>query len=261
MVEHLLRAQEAGAEADGRPAVLPQFLGEAERHPHRAVLGEFEEEVAPVVRGVELRRPVRDLHDQPARPPDEQRQRVVAGDEVRLDGEPHHAQARREVHLPGLLVELQQVVAAPHVVDQHVEPPLLPLDAPDELLDLLGHQVVGGHRDAGAARRRDQLRRLLDGLRPADLAAPLARRAPGRVHHGPGLAERHRHGPARSPRGARDQRDLARQWSLVLLALHVLGTHVRRVLSFRSWVTKTTLTPIPDNSCLVFPAIAHHCPR
>ena len=71
-----------------------------------------------------------------------------------------------EVVLPHRLVPLEQLLAAPDVVDQHVEPALLGVDALDQRPHLLGHEVVDPHGDAPAARRGDQLGGLLDRLRP-----------------------------------------------------------------------------------------------
>ena len=75
---------------------------------------------------------VGDLDDQPARAAHQQRQRVVARDQVRVDREPQQPQAVVEVVLPDRLVPLEQVLGAPDVVDEHVEPALLGVDALDQ---------------------------------------------------------------------------------------------------------------------------------
>ena len=90
----------------------------------------------------------------------------VARDQVRVDGEPQHPQAAVEVVLPQRRVPLRQVLAAPDVVDQHVEAVLLGVDALHERLDLHRLEVVDRDGEAPAAGGLDELGGLLDRLRP-----------------------------------------------------------------------------------------------
>ncbi len=68
---------------------------------------------------VEVRVAVGDLDDQPSAP--EPRQTVVAGDDVRLDRAVDQREPVLELRLPELLAPLDEVVAAPDVVDEDVE--------------------------------------------------------------------------------------------------------------------------------------------
>ncbi len=111
--------------------------------------------------------------------------------------------------LPHRAVPLEEPLAAPDVVHQHVEAPLLGVDPPDQRLHLRRHQVVRDHGDALPARRRDQLRRLLDGLRPVVLRPAAARTAARHVHRRALRAQLDRDAPARAPRGPGHQGDLA----------------------------------------------------
>ena len=73
---------------------------------------------------------------------------------MRVDAEPEQAQAVLEIVLPDRLVPLEQLLAAPDVVDQDVEPALLGADALDQRFDLVGHQMIDRNGDALAAGRR-----------------------------------------------------------------------------------------------------------
>ena len=95
-----------------------------------------------------------------------------------VDAEPQQAQAVLQIVLPDRLVPLEELLAAPDVVDQNVEPPLLGPDALDQRPHLGGNQMVDPDRDALAAGFRDQLGRLLDGLRPGVFGRLAARRSP-----------------------------------------------------------------------------------
>jgi hypothetical protein len=107
-----------------------------------------------------------------------------------------------------------QRVAAPHVVDQYVQPALLAVDALHEGLDLLRNQMVDGHRDAGAAGRRDELGGLLDGLGAVHLGPLGARAASGGVDRGAGRTELHRDLPPGASRRPGHESDLSGQWLL-----------------------------------------------
>ena len=62
----------------------------------------------------------------------EQRQRVVAGDQVGLDRQAQQAQAVVQVVLPQLGLPVEQQLAAPDVVDQHVEAAVVGVDPLDQ---------------------------------------------------------------------------------------------------------------------------------
>ena len=112
--------------------------------------------------------PVGHLDDQAAGLLDQQRQREVAGDRVRVDGEAQQVQPVLEVGLPDGGVPLH-LGGAQDVVDQHVQRPLLVADALHQRRHLVGDEVVDLDRDAAAARGVDQLGGLLDRLRPVHL--------------------------------------------------------------------------------------------
>ncbi|GAA3083359.1 hypothetical protein GCM10020000_81880 [Streptomyces olivoverticillatus] len=71
-----------------------------------------------------------------------------------LDAESQHAQALVHVAFPHLLAVLDEGVAAPDGVDEHVQVPLFPVDALDQRLHLLRLEVVDHGGDALAARPR-----------------------------------------------------------------------------------------------------------
>ena len=132
----------------------------------------------------------------------------MARDQVRVDRQVQHAQPVVEVVLPHGRVPLEEQLAAPDVVDQHVQPALLGVDALHERLDLRGLEVIDLDRDPGASGRVDELGGLLDRLRPVVLGASLPRRAAGAVHGRARLAERHRDAAAGAPGGAGHERHL-----------------------------------------------------
>ena len=119
----------------------------------------------------------------------------MARDQVRVDRQAQHSQTVVEAVLPHRRVPLRQLLAAPDVVDQHVEAALLGVDALDERLDLRRLQVVDLGRDPGAACGVDELGGLLDRLRPVVLRAPVPRRSTGAVDGRPRLSERDRDAP------------------------------------------------------------------
>jgi hypothetical protein len=164
------------------------------------------------VLGVVLGGAVGHLDVQAAGAAQQQRQRVVGGDEVGVEGEAQQPQPALEVVLPERRAPLEEVLGAPDVVDEHVEAAVVGVDALDEPRHLVGVQVVDRDGDALAAGRGDQLGGLLDRLRAVDLGAPLARAAARRVDGRARLAQRHRDAAAGAPRRAGDERDLAREW-------------------------------------------------
>ena len=106
-------------------------------------------------------------------------------------------------------VPVGQVVAAPHAVDEQVEPAvLLGRDARGERADLRGIGVVGGGEDRRAAGVGDERGGLLERLGAVHRRAPAARAAAGDVDGGAGGAELDGDGAAAAARGAGDDRDM-----------------------------------------------------
>jgi hypothetical protein len=83
---------------------------------------------------------------------------IEVGEQAALE----HRAALADVELPERRAPLGQRIAAPHVVDQHVEAPFVALDAGHERLDLDRVGVVDAHGDAAAAQVAHELGGLLD---------------------------------------------------------------------------------------------------
>ena len=115
-----------GRQRDRGGAVGRQLLGLGPGQPDHRVLGQVVEERVAVVVGVVLGRAVGHLDQQSAGARDQQRQRVVAGDEVRVERQAQQPQSRssRSCSHTGLS-HSKRCSRAPDVVDQHVEPALL----------------------------------------------------------------------------------------------------------------------------------------
>ncbi|GLZ48172.1 hypothetical protein Acsp06_43570 [Actinomycetospora sp. NBRC 106375] len=154
------------------------------RHAVHGDLGEVVEGRDAVVRGVVLRGAVGDLDEEPAGAPDQQRQGEVGGGEVGVHCEVQHPHAVVEVVLPHGLVPPDELLAAPDVVDQHVEAPLVAVDPLDESADLVVDEVVDRDGDAHTAGSLDELRGLLDRLGAVVLRAAPTSAAPGDVDRG-----------------------------------------------------------------------------
>jgi hypothetical protein len=192
------------------PKLLRQRPGDA----NDGRLGEVVEERQPVVRRVVLGGAVRHLDDQSTPIPDQEGQGEVAGDDVRVDGEPQHALAVLQGVLPHRHVPLDQEVRPPDVVDEHVQSPLLALDPRDQGLDLDRVQVIDLGGDPLAARLAHQVGGLLDRLGTPQLRRLRAGRPPRAVHRGAGGAELDGDAAARAPRRPRDQRhSAAESWA------------------------------------------------
>jgi hypothetical protein len=128
---------------------------------------------------------------------------------VRVERQVQQPKPGLQVVLPDRRVPLEQLLAAPDVVDQHVEPAVVAVDPPDQVRDLLGLEMVGLHRDPRAAGGRDELGGLLDRLRAVVLRPLLARRAAGAVDGRPRLPQRDGRPAAGAARRAGDERHLA----------------------------------------------------
>ena len=88
-----------------------------------------------------LARAVGHLDDQAARGLDEQRERVVAGDGMDVDGQPQGVQPGVQGRLPDGPVPLDPG-GPPDVVHQDVQGALLASDTGHQLADLGGHQMI-----------------------------------------------------------------------------------------------------------------------
>ena len=139
-----------------------------ERQPVHRHFGEVIEDGDAIARRVVVHRPVGDFDDQTARLLDEEWEQVVRGDEVRIDGEPQNAQPVVEVELPDRRVPLRgaalEQLAAPDVVDEHVDVAVVAPDPVGEALDLHRVEVIDRYRDTGAAELRHEFGGFLDGL-------------------------------------------------------------------------------------------------
>jgi hypothetical protein len=186
-------------------------MAQGERHAEHGRLGEVVEEGVAVVVAVVLGGAVGHLHDQATGVAQQQRQCVVAGDRVRLDGEPQQPQALAEVVLPDRAVPLEEQLTAPDVVHEDVQASLLVRDALHERTDAIRIEMVGGYGDPVPTGSGDEVGGVLDGLRPVVLRTPLPRAAAGDVHRGPSRPQLHGHPAPRPPRRPRDQRDPAHQ--------------------------------------------------
>jgi hypothetical protein len=70
---------------------------------------------------------------------------------MRIDAQTQHFQAVFEIVVPDRLVPFEEVLAAPDVVDENVEPRLFMADALDEPLDRGCVEMIDLDRDAFAA--------------------------------------------------------------------------------------------------------------
>jgi hypothetical protein len=109
-------------------------------------------------------------------------------------------------------VRLDQLLAAPHVVHEQVQPAALLVDPPDQRLHLIRLEMVDDCSDAFAAGGRHELGGLLDRLRAVVLRPPPRGRASGAVNGRAHLSERDGRPAAGAARGPRDEGHLAVKW-------------------------------------------------
>ena len=209
-LEHHLGAQPARRQRDGGRSPRPELVRQRERHAEVRRLGEVVEEGDPVAPRVVLGGAVGHLDDEAAGRAEEQRDREVARDGVRVHRQAQGVEPVVQRGFPGGLAPLHPG-RAPDVVHEHVQGTLLAVDASHERAHRIGHEVVHLHRDPPAAGPFHELRRLLDGLRPVHLRPPRAGRAPGDVDGRAGRAELDGDPSPRPAGRSRDQRHLARQ--------------------------------------------------
>jgi hypothetical protein len=164
-LQHHLRGQPPGRDRDRSRAMRCEVLGMGPSHAGHRHLGEIIEWIDPVVVRVVLGRAVRHLDKQTARTLDQQRQRMMRRDQMRMHAE--HAQAVLEIMLPDGLVPFLEILAAPDVIDEDIETTPLGADAVGQLLDLLGDEMIDLNGDAVAAGCGNELGGFLDGFRPS----------------------------------------------------------------------------------------------
>src|SRR6266850_619178 len=106
-------------------------------------------------------------------------------DEVRVDGEPQYSESLVEVVRPYGRVPLRgpalEQLAAPDVVDEHVDVAVIGPDPVGQGLHSSGIQVVESDRDAAPTQARDELRGFFDGLGTVVLR-PSRSGTPARTH-------------------------------------------------------------------------------
>src|SRR5439155_13686828 len=151
VIQHLLGTQPAGSQGNGGALMRSKLLRLRPSHANDGGLGEIIEERQPVVCIVVIGSAVGHLDDQAAGILDQERQCEVARDDVRIDGEPQHAQPPFEGVLPHGHVPFDQKVRPPHIVDQDVQATLLTLDTRHQRLHLRRVQMIDLHGDAPAA--------------------------------------------------------------------------------------------------------------
>src|SRR5215208_5430252 len=178
-----------GGQGDRRASLGRKLLGLGPRHAYHGGLRQVVEERHSVVVLVVLGGSIRHLDYQTALVVDKEWQCEVAGDDVRVYGEPQHPKASLQGVLPHWHVPLEEALRPPHVVDQHVQTALLILDAPHESPHLLRFEMVDPNGDATTARPIDEFGRLLDRLGTVILRALIARGSASDVYCGPRRAE------------------------------------------------------------------------
>ncbi len=152
---------------------------------------------------------VADLHDQSVPGLDQQRQRMVRGDEMRLDPVAHDPQRVLERVLPHALDPAGERIAAPDVVDEHVEAAVLGADPVHQRRDVRRIGVVAADGNPGPACGVDPLGGALDRLRSVHLRALLARGAAAAVDGGSERSELDGDRAAAAAGGAGDKGDPA----------------------------------------------------
>jgi hypothetical protein len=187
------------------------------RHARHRHLGKIVERREPVVIGVIVGSAVGHLDQESARTLDHERQRVVGGDQMRIDTEPEHVQAVLKIMLPDGLVPFHELLSAPHVVDKDVKPARFGADFLNQPFDLVGDAMIDPDGDAPAARSLDELCRFLDGFRPAIFGWVIACCPPGHVDRCAGRAQFDGDTATGTTRCACDQGDFSNQGHGILL--------------------------------------------
>ena len=163
-----------------------------------------------------------------------------------------HPQPVVEVVLPDRLVPLEQPLAAPDVVDEHVEPAAARRRSARTSASTCSARGGRRRRRCPCRRRPSRARRSPRSSRAGRTRSALARRAPGAVDGRARLAERDRDAAAGAAGGAGDERDLALE--RVVMALTPLPSRVGgdRALGDRHGVRTTSTassTSAPPASC------------
>ena len=228
-------AQPPGRDGHRGSAVRLQLVPLREGQPVHRDLGEIVEDRDPVVRRVVVGRPVGHLHEQASRPVDHEREEVMRRDEVGLDREPEDPQPRVEIELPDGRVPLRgaalEQLGAPDVIDEHVDVAVIPPDPLGQPRDLIGLEMIGGRGDADAAQPRDELGRLLDGLRAVVFRPRRARGAAGADDGRARLAERRRDAAPGAARRSGDHGHATPQRFAIRFPCHERSVPGRRALA------------------------------
>ena len=141
-----------------------KILGVRPGHAYGRHLCQIVEHRQAVMVRIVLRRAIGHLDQEAAGLRDHKWKRIVGGDQMRVDGEPQQSQPILQIVLPDRLVPLEQVLAAPDVIDQDVEPSAFRPNSGDQRLDLARDQMIDANRNPFAAEFGDQRRGFLDRL-------------------------------------------------------------------------------------------------
>src|SRR5688572_20191149 len=95
-------------------------------------------------------RAIRDFDEKSSRALDQQWERVMRRDQMRIDRESQHAKASLEVVLPDGRVPFDELLAAPDVVHEDVQPIVVSADAFDQLSNRVALEMIDLKRDAFA---------------------------------------------------------------------------------------------------------------
>ena len=141
-----------------------------EREPVHGHFREVIEDRDPVSRGVVVPGPVGHLDQKATRSRDEQRQKMVGGDDVGFDAEPKDPQSFVKLELPDWSVPVGratfQSLGPPDVVHEDVDVAVRFAYSVCQAADVLGVEMIGDDRYAVSAQRRDELGGFLDRLGP-----------------------------------------------------------------------------------------------
>jgi hypothetical protein len=104
-----------------------------------------------------------------------------------------------------------ELLGTPDVVDKHIDATEIPVQAIGQRFHARRLEVIGGHRHAGTAETRDEVRGFLDRLGPVVFGSLRTGRPASTDHRRSGFAERGRDTAPRASRRAGDNGDLPAQ--------------------------------------------------
>ena len=207
VLQDVLGTQEAGRQGQGGDARAPEVPGHGVSQAQHRRLDHVVQDLAAIA----VAQAVGDLQHQSALLLDHHRQGVTRGDQVADQGLVEQGADGADVEAPDLGIPVDHPVAAPDVVDQHVQPALLGLDAGDERLHLRLVLVIDPDGVGGPAGGFDQFGGLLDDLRASRGRDPAPAGAARAIDYRPGPAELDGDAATCAPGGAGDQGDLSVQ--------------------------------------------------